>query len=50
MRYYDDETVYSFDYANVVENTSFDDLIEEDDQHEEWASSYNNVEEEILDD
>jgi hypothetical protein len=61
MRYYDDETDYPFDYENMM-NNGFDDLLEEEDYTEdeayevnddndidEWVNSYNNIEDEIVD-
>lgn len=61
MRYYDDETDYPFDYENMM-NNGFDDLLEEEDYMEdelyevnndndvdEWVNSYNNIEDEIVD-
>jgi hypothetical protein len=48
MRYYEDENDYPFDYANMVENARFDDILEED-EGDEWVDSYNNVEDEIVD-
>ena len=62
MRYYDDETDYPYDYESVVDNTEFDDLLEEEDYDgddlyevnddedvDEWVNSYHNVEDEIVD-
>jgi len=61
MRYYDDETDYPFDYENMMSG-GFDDLLEEEDYTDdelyevndendvdEWVNSYNNVEDEIVD-
>ena len=61
MRYYDDETDYPFDYENMM-NNGFDDLLEEEDYEDEdmyevnddqdideWVNSYNNIEDEIVD-
>jgi hypothetical protein len=61
MRYHDDETDYPFDYDAMI-NSGFDDLLEEEDYNEdalyevndeddldEWVNSYNNVEDEIVD-
>lgn len=62
MRYYDDEADYQFDYDSVLNNTHFDDLLEEEDYDDdayrevnddedvdEWANSYHNIEDEIVD-
>lgn len=61
MRYYDEEADYAFDYQSIM-NSGFDDLLEEEDYVEdepyevndendvdEWVNSYNNVEDEIVD-
>lgn len=60
MRYYDDEADYPFDYANMVENARFDDLMEEEDQDDdlnngldedvdEWVDSYRNLADSLID-
>jgi hypothetical protein len=59
MRYYEDENDYPFDYESVIDSTHFDDLLEEEDyeddvydmedEDDEWIDSYNNVEDEIVD-
>jgi hypothetical protein len=59
MRYYDEETDYPFDYANMVENAQFDDLIDEEDgddllvfldeEANEWVDSYHNLAEDLAD-
>lgn len=62
MRYYEDENDYPFDYESVLDSKHFDDLLEEEDYEDdiyddvdddadvdEWASSYHNVEDEIVD-
>jgi len=53
MKYYEDENDYPFDYANMVENARFDDLLEEEDYEEdesnEWTDSYRNLEADLID-
>jgi hypothetical protein len=59
MRYYEDENDYPFDYESAIDSTHFDDLVEEEDyeddvydmedEGDEWIDSYNNVEDEIVD-
>jgi hypothetical protein len=49
MRYYEDENDYPFDYANMVENARFDDLLEEEDEGDEWVDSYHNLEADLID-
>lgn len=59
MRYYEEENDYPFDYANMVENAQFDDLIDEEDEDDllvfldeeanEWIDSYRNLESDLID-
>lgn len=49
MKYYEDENDRPFDYANMVENARFDDLLEEEDEGDEWVDSYRNLEADLID-